>query len=98
MLMVVILGAFQCTRHWGDLISLLGLGLLGWFMKRTGWPRPPVLIGFVLGTIAEKYLWISVLRYGLAWLGRPLVILIGVFTIFSILMGLRWQRRKPEPG
>lgn len=97
-LMVVILGAFQCTRHWGDLIGLLALGFLGWFMKRAWWPRPPVLIGFVLGTIAEKYLWISVLRYGLGWLTRPLVIVIGLFTFFSILMGFKWQRRKEQLG
>ncbi|MFX1554607.1 MAG: tripartite tricarboxylate transporter permease [Promethearchaeota archaeon] len=93
--MVVILGAFQCTRHWGDLIALLGFGLLGWFMKRTRWPRPPLLIGFVLSIIAEKYLWISVLRYGADWLGRPVVIIIGLFTVFSIYMGYKWQQKKP---
>jgi TctA family transporter len=91
-LMMVILGAFQSTRHWGDLVSLLVFGLLGWFMKRTRWPRPPLLIGFVLGIIAEKYLWISVIRYGMAWLARPFVIVIGLATIFSILMGLRWKQ------
>ncbi len=93
-LMVVILGAFQSTRHWGDLFVLLGLSLLGWIMKRARWPRPPVLIGFILGKIAEKYLWISVLTYGITWLARPFVILIGLFTIVSVYMGARWGRKK----
>jgi TctA family transporter len=96
-LMVVIIGAFQSTRHWGDLILLLALGLLGWFMKRTRWPRPPVLIGFVLGSIAERYLWISVLRYGADWLMRPSVIVIGLLTAFSVFMGLWWKGRKQQP-
>jgi TctA family transporter len=97
-LMMVILGAFQATRHWGDLICLLAFGLFGWFMKRTGWPRPPLLIGFVLGSIAENYLWISVLRYGAAWLLRPGVILIFVITVVSFLMGFRWQQKKVPMG
>lgn len=93
-LMVVILAAYQSTRHWGDLIGLLGFGFLGWVMKRTAWPRPPMLIGFVLGIAAEKYLWISVLRYGADWLMRPLVIAIGLFMIISVFLGLRWQKKK----
>ncbi|MFH1934110.1 MAG: tripartite tricarboxylate transporter permease [Pseudomonadota bacterium] len=95
-LMVVILGAFQCTRSWGDLIGLLALSGLGWVMKRTAWPRPPLLIGFVLGGIAEKYLWISVMRYGAAWLARPIVIGVGLFIVVSVLMGLWWNRRRPQ--
>jgi TctA family transporter len=92
-LMVVILGAFQSTRHWGDLFILLGLSLMGWIMKRSRWPRPPVLIGFILGKIAEKYLWITVLTYGLTWLARPAVIIIGLFSIFSAWLGARWGSR-----
>jgi TctA family transporter len=93
-LMVLILGSYQASRDGGDLLSLLGFSLLGWFMKRTGWPRPPVLIGFVLGIIAERYLWISVLRYGMDWCTRPLVIGIGLFSIFSVFMGLRGKQQK----
>ena len=38
-------------------------------MVRFGWPRPPLVLGFVLGRLAETYLFISVARYGFAWLG-----------------------------
>jgi TctA family transporter len=96
-LMMVILGAFQATRHWGDLITLFVVSVLGWFMKQTAWPRPPLLIGFVLGFVAEKYFWISVLRYEMSWLTRPWVIVIGVIIIFSVVMGSRSQKRK-SPG
>jgi TctA family transporter len=92
--MMVILGAFQATRHWGDLIVLFVLSILGWFMKQAGWPRPPLLIGFVLGFIAEKYFWISVLRYEMSWLTRPFVIVIGLIIIVSVVMGSRSQGEK----
>ncbi|MFC1798640.1 tripartite tricarboxylate transporter permease [Thermodesulfobacteriota bacterium] len=93
-LMMIILGAFQSTSSWGDLISLLVIGIMGWLLKEFEWPRPPILMGFILGEIAEKYLWISVQRYDASWLTRPLVIFIGVLTVASILMGISWKRKR----
>ncbi len=37
-------------------------------MKRLGWPRPPVILGVVLGDIVERYMFISVERYGTEWI------------------------------
>ena len=65
---VVYIGAFQGSRQWGDLYTLMLFGVLGWFMKRLRWPRPPVILGFVLGDIVERYLFISVERYGTEWI------------------------------
>jgi len=83
---MVVLAAYQSTRHWGDLIALAAFGLLGWLMKRHRMARPPLLIGFILSTLVERYLYISNLRYGAEWLLRPGVIVIGVVMIafFSI--------------
>ncbi|MDI7260028.1 MAG: tripartite tricarboxylate transporter permease [Thermodesulfobacteriota bacterium] len=94
-LMLIILGAFQSSRSWGDLFILLILGLLGWFMKRAGWPRPPIIIGFVLGRLAEKYFWISTARYGASWLWQPGVIILAIIIVISVLAGLRM---KPAGG
>ncbi len=92
-LMAVILASYQATCHWGDLIVLLLLSIFGYFMKMAEWPRPPLLIGFVLGEIAERYLWISITRYGAGWLLHPFVVVIGAFTIFSFIWGLRRQKK-----
>jgi TctA family transporter len=92
--MIVILGAFQCTRHWGDLIAILLLSVLGWFMKQFGWARPPLLVGFILGGIAERYFYLSTMRYGAGWLLHPGVIIIACFIVISLYMALRW--RKPN--
>src|SRR5690606_35832527 len=60
---IIAMGAYQTTRHWGDLFALIGVGLIGWIMKHLGWPRPALLIGFVLAAGAERYLWLSWSRY-----------------------------------
>ena len=65
---IVYVGAFEGSRNWGDLYSLLAFGLIGWFMKYYRWPRPPFILGFVLGDILERYLFISIERYGMDWL------------------------------
>ncbi|MDH5750660.1 MAG: tripartite tricarboxylate transporter permease, partial [Rhodospirillales bacterium] len=58
-LSIVFIGAFQGSRQWGDLYILLGFGVFGWIMKRMGWPRPPLILGFVLGKVVERYFFIS---------------------------------------
>ncbi|MBI4488659.1 MAG: tripartite tricarboxylate transporter permease [Deltaproteobacteria bacterium] len=87
-LVTVLLGSFQTTQHLGDLWAMLGLGLLGWIMKHLGWPLPPFLIGFVLSNPTERYLWITVVRFGTEWLLRPGVIALGMLLLGSIAWGI----------
>jgi TctA family transporter len=75
---VCFVGAFQGSRSYGDLVVLVAFGVLGWTMKRYGWARAPLILGFVLGKLIEKYLFISVGRYQFSWLERP-----GVIAIFA---------------
>ena len=87
-LAIIFLGAFQGSRQWGDLYVLLGFGAFGWIMKRQGWPRPPLILGVVLGDIVERYLFISVGRYEWAWMTRPLVILLFTLAVFGLMRPL----------
>ena len=87
-LSVVFIGAFQGSRHWGDLFTLLFFGVLGWVMKRMRWPRPPVILGVVLGGIVERYLFISVERYGTEWLWRPVVMIVFVISLIGLMRPL----------
>jgi len=88
-LAIVFVGAFQGTRSWGDLFTLLIFGTVGWFMKRFAWPRPPLILGFVLGGIFERYLFISVERYGADWLLRPAVIAIFALALWGMYRPMR---------
>jgi TctA family transporter len=82
---IVYIGAFEATRQWGDLYSLLAFGLLGWIMKQFKWPRPPLILGVVLGDTIERYLFISVERYGVTWFARPVVAILFLIAIIGLV-------------
>ena len=84
LLVIMFLGAFMARRHVADILCFLFFGLLGWTMKRQGWPRPPLIIGFVLGSTVEKYLYISILTYGWSWLWRPWVIVLFLLILAAL--------------
>lgn len=89
-LAVTVIGAFQGGRDMGDLYVLVIFSLIGWYFKRVGWPRPPLLLGFVLGDLMEGYLFISVVRYEFAWLYRPAVlILLGTAVLLTFWPALK---------
>src|SRR5690348_8876177 len=67
-LSLIYIGAFEASRNWGDLYALMFFGMLGWAMKHFRWPRPPLVLGFILGGILERYMFISIERYGISWL------------------------------
>ncbi len=85
---VVYIGAFEANRSWGDLIALLGFGVLGWLMKQNKWPRPPLVLGLVLGDSIERYMFISVERYGFSWLWRPVVAGLLILALIGLLRPL----------
>ncbi len=93
-IVVVFLAAFQAKRHYGDLLLLLSFGLLGWLMKRFGWPRPPLILGLVLSSVLENYFFIAASHYGVSWLGRPIVLVIGALIVASLTYGRKWG----QPG
>ena len=88
-LSVAFIGAYQGAHSWGDLVSVLGFGMVGWIMKRLGWPRPPLILGVVIGEIFERYLFISIGRYGWEWMSRPVVMVLLAMAAISILRALR---------
>jgi TctA family transporter len=82
---IVYIGAFEATRQWQDMFSLLGFGILGWVMKQFRWPRPPLVLGVVLGDSIERYLFISVERYGISWFARPIVAILFLMAIYGLV-------------
>ena len=82
---IVYIGAFESTRQWGDLYALLFFGLVGWCMKQFKWPRPPLILGAVLGDTIERYMFISVERYGLTWFARPVVAILFIIAIIGLV-------------
>jgi TctA family transporter len=87
-LSLIYIGAFEASRNWGDVASLIFFGMLGWAMKHFKWPRPPFVLGFILGDVIERYMFISIQRYGAGWMLRPFVVLMFIMAGLSLLRPL----------
>ena len=81
LLFFVFIGSFTANNSLNDLIVTLIFGVAGYLMVLYGWPRPPLILGLILGKIAENYLWISTAAYGAKWLLFPSVIILILITI-----------------
>jgi TctA family transporter len=92
-LAVIFIAAYQGSRSWGDLYSLAIFGTLGWVMKHLGWPRPPLILGYVLGGIFERYFFISTEIYGAAWVLRPVVLAVFAAALWVIVPPLKHHLR-----
>lgn len=92
MILVISFAAFQPSRSYMDLVALLVLGVAGILLRRFGWPRPAFLIGFVLATQGERYLYQALQFSGWSFFGRPIVIIIAIIIILSVWLGARSNR------
>lgn len=92
MVMIVCFGAFNTSRDAADLYLLLAVGVLGLFMRRFGWPRPPFVVGFVLAQPMETYLYQAVQFYGWGFVERPGVLIIAAMIAVFVFIGARQRR------
>jgi putative tricarboxylic transport membrane protein len=96
-LLLIYLGAFAEKNTFEDIILVLFFGTLGWVLQRLHWPRPPFILGLVLGPLTENRLFLSTDNYGLAWLLRPGVLIILALTLvgtFYPTIQARSKKRK----
>ncbi|RJR43330.1 MAG: hypothetical protein C4576_14620 [Desulfobacteraceae bacterium] len=97
-LLLIFLGAFAEKNSFPDIGLVLVFGALGWILEKLKWPRPPLILGLVLGGLAESRLFLSVENYGLSFLWRPMVVVLIVLTIAGALYpafsAWRVKRRK----
>jgi putative tricarboxylic transport membrane protein len=98
MIMVVLFAGYQATRSVSDLVALVVIGALGVFMRRFGWPRPALLIGFVLAGGAETYLYQAVQFYGWAFILRPGALIILAITVISVAVGVYFETSVSSEG
>jgi hypothetical protein len=96
MIVIIYFAAFQATRAWEDLIALFVLGVVGTYMKRFGWSRPALLIGFVLSMRLDASVYQSIQVYGTSFLERGGVQIILVLIAVSVVLAARMKPHR-EP-
>ena len=90
-ILFVFMGAWLGGASLGDWISCLVFGILGFVMKRGGWPRPPLVLALILGSLMENSFQISMSSHGgISWLWqRPIVLIIGGLIFITIFLAAR---------
>ena len=78
------IGAFLIRGFWQYVLLAVMFGFLGYGMKKWKYPRAPLILGFILGPLAEDYLHKSLGVYGLEFLTHPVVLVLLVMVILSL--------------
>ena len=96
MLMIIFFAALQATRSLEDLVLLISIGALGTLFKYFDWPRPALLIGFVLAETIETYYYQAVQFYAWDMLERPGVLMLIFLMLVSILLSIFFKKRNTK--
>jgi len=89
-LVFILMGAWIQTPDLANWIALLVMGLIGYVMKQCGWPRPALVLGFVLGPVMESALVLSEQTFTFREVvGRPLSLVLVVVLAIALWMAIR---------
>lgn len=91
-LTLILLGAYVEAGDMSGVWMTLALGALGYVLVLLDWPRPPLILAFVLGRLAENYLWLAQQVYGFSWLTRPIVLGVLGLMVLYVIYYLRQRR------
>jgi TctA family transporter len=83
---LVFTGAYLDMNSMTGVWLMLAFGVVGVMMVRLDWPRAPFFLAFVLGPLAEQYLFLSMQLYDFTWLTRPAVVIIALAILLSIVL------------
>jgi len=93
----MLIGATMENRSFGDVLVFFLAGLFGYLFKHFDWPRVPLIMGMIMGALAERYLFLSINLHGTKWLtDRPLVWVIAAVIFLSIGMPAIMRKRQGQ--
>jgi TctA family transporter len=91
---ITLLSSFVETTNWRGVQTILVMGAIGLAMKHFGWPRPPMLLAFILAPIIEVNLLNAISVYGLdSVLTDGLTMSIVGIAVISAFFFLRAMRK-----
>ena len=87
-LCIIYIGAFEGLARLGRSLQPFVLRPRRLDDEAVQWPRPPLILGVVLGDTIERYLFISIERYGVSWFARPVVAILFLMAFFGLVRPL----------
>ncbi|MGQ9368186.1 tripartite tricarboxylate transporter permease [Azospirillum sp. ST 5-10] len=92
-----LLGAYGVRNNFFDVWVCVAFGIIGYVMKRTGFPSAPLVLGVILGPLAERYFLTSLANYEdnvLIFIERPISGTIMALAVLFVLWSL-WPVLRP---
>lgn len=91
-----VIGAYGVRNNIFDVYVCLAFGVLGWGMKRVGFPTAPLVLGVILGPLAERYFLTSLANSRQDWtvfftrpISATILCLALLFILWSLAPGLK---------
>lgn len=101
-----VIGVYSIQNSIFDIYALIGFGILGYLLERTGFPLAPIVLGVILGPMAEQQLRLaliisrgdvlSIASSPVAMILIALIALVLLLPVVRIVMGRR-ARLSAEP-
>ena len=83
-LAICIPGAYSIRNNLFDVWVCIVFGLIGWLLSKRNWPAAPLVLGFILGPMAETSLRQSLSISPIVFMGRPIFLGFLALAVFSI--------------
>jgi putative tricarboxylic transport membrane protein len=102
-----LIGTYAIRNSISDVTIMVVLGVIGWTLNRFGFSPSPIVLGLILGRIAEQgfvQAWTIGAATGELWkmfFGRPISLVILAFILLSVFYPLirsRFKKTKDEAG
>ena len=82
-LVLIVVGVFVTASSIYNVVTVVVFGLLGYCMKKFGYPRPALILGFILGELFEFYFLRSWKLFGPTFFVTPICLI-----MLAIIVGL----------
>ncbi|WP_421725547.1 tripartite tricarboxylate transporter permease [Bauldia sp.] len=94
-----VVGPYAITQRFFDVLVVLFFGVVGFFLRRMGYPMAPLVLGIILGTLIDKNL-----RRGLTltdgdpspFFTRPISMIFCILVVLTILLSIGPVRRAAQ--
>ena len=97
--LMAVIGAYSVRHSMFDVFCCLGFGILGWILKRKDYPLAPVILGMVLGAIAETNFRRAVMMDGYdVFFTRPISAVLLGLALLSFVLPLYRARKQHSAG
>jgi putative tricarboxylic transport membrane protein len=104
---MTIIGTYAIRNSISDVVIMISIGVIGWFLNRAGFSPSPIVLGLILGRIAEQG-FVQAWTIGSAtgnisgmFFGRPISIVILLFTVGTLFFPLiqsKLTRKRGNPS